>query len=178
MMMNAHTTRMPLLSALVVGAMTLPGQAAGETNVESVTGSGHFEFTSDTGVTAWRTFVLEASKSSDGTVRGEAQVNNRATGQTLHIEVDCLNVLGNIAVLSGTARSATGPDNSDGDAEIFAVEDNSQGATPDPDRVTRAFGNSGFVCTDITAANIGLLTSLLNDIDAGNVQLHLHDLRA
>jgi hypothetical protein len=162
---------MSLIVALVVGAMTLPSRAAGETIVQSVTGSGQFEFTSDTGVTALRTFALQASKSSDGTVNGHAQVRNRATGQTLHIQIDCLNVIGNIAVMSGTATSATGPENSDGDAEIFAVQDNGQGADAGPDMVTRAFGNSGFVCTDFTPADLGLLTYLLNDIDAGNIRI-------
>jgi len=171
--MNAKTSRMSLLSALVVGATTLlPAPAAGDTTVQLVTGSGQFEFTSDAGVTALRTFAFQASKSSDGTVSGQAQVKNRATGQTLHIEIDCLNVIGNIAVLSGTATSATGPENSDGDAEIFAVEDSRQGANASPDMVTRAFGNSGFVCTDVTPADIGFLTYLLNDIEAGNIQIH------
>jgi hypothetical protein len=163
------------LSLLVViffaGAVLFPAPAAGATTVQSATGSGQFEFTSDAGVTALRTFAFEASKSSDGTVTGQAQVKNRATGQTLHIQIDCLNVIGNVAVLSGTATSATGTGNSDGDAEIFGVEDNDSGAS---DRVTRAFGNSGLVCTDITAANIGEFTYLFNEVEGGNVQIHEH----
>jgi hypothetical protein len=155
--------------------MTLPSRAAGETIVQSVIGSGQFDYTSDTDVTAWRTFSVQATKSEDGTVRGHAQVNNRATGQTLHIRIDCLNLIDDLAIISGIATSATGPANTDGDAEILAVQDNGQGINTAPDRVTRAFGNSGFVCTDITPADITFVTSLLNDIDAGNIQIHSHE---
>jgi hypothetical protein len=165
-------TALAALVVAVVAAIMLPARAVGETTAQTVTGSGQFDYTSDDGVTALRTFAVQASRSSDRTVTGQAQVKNRATGQTLHIQIDCLNVIDNIAVLSGTATSATGPENSDGDAEILAVQDNERGANAGPDRVTRAFGNSGLVCTDITPTNIGLVTSLLNDIDAGNIWLH------
>jgi hypothetical protein len=158
-------------SVFVIGAVLLPAPAAGATVVQSATGSGQFEFT-NAGVTALRTFAFEAAKSSDGTVTGQAQVKNRATGQTLHIQIDCLNVIGNIAVLSGTATSATGPGNSDGDAEIFGVQDNGRGATAGHDKVTRAFGNSGLVCTDITAGNVAQFTYLLNEVEGGNNQIH------
>jgi hypothetical protein len=167
--MKGMIRRMSLLVVVVVAAMALPEPAAGgAANVQSVTGSGHFAFTSDAGVTALRTFALEARRSSDGTVTGQAQVKNRATGQTVHVEIDCLNVIGDIAVLSGTATSARGPENADGDAEIFGVEDNPGG----PDRVTRLFGKSGFVCTDITPANVGLYTYLLTDVEQGSIQIH------
>jgi hypothetical protein len=167
--MYAISQRLSILVAVVAGAMALPEPATGGVaNAQSVTGAGHYEFTSDAGVTALRTFALEARRSADGTVTGRAQVKNRATGQTVHVEIDCLNVIGNIAVLSGTARSATGPGNADGDAEIFGVQDNSNG----PDRATRLFGNSGLVCTDITPANVGLYTYLFDDVDGGSIVIH------
>ena len=171
--MTGKSTQLLLLVifVFVVGTVLLPTPAAGATGVPSATGSGQFQFTSDAGVTALRTFAFEAVKSSDGTVTGQAQVNNRATGQMLHIQIDCLNVIGNIAVLSGTATSASGPDNSDGDAEIFGVEDNGQGATAGPDKVTRAFGNSGFVCTDVTADNVAQFTDLFSEVERGNIQV-------
>jgi hypothetical protein len=174
--MRGKSIQLSLLVVIIffVGATLFPAPAAGATVVQSATGSGQFEFTSDAGATALRTFAFEARKSSDGSVTGQAEVKNRATGQTLHIAIDCLNVLGHIAVVSGTATAATGPDNSNGDAEIFGVEDNGQGATAPADRVTRAFGNSGLVCTDITSANVGQFTYLLNEVEDGNVQIHDH----
>jgi len=172
--MTGKSMQLLLLVAFVfvVGAVLLPAPAASANVVQSATGSGQFEFTSDAGLTALRTFAFEASKSSDGTVTGQAQVKNRATGQTLHIQIDCLNVIGDIAILSGTATSATGPGNSDGDAEIFGVQDNGQGATAGPDQLTRAFGNSGLVCTDITAGNVAQFGNLFNEVEGGNIQIH------
>jgi hypothetical protein len=159
-----------LTSIVIAGAVAT--SAAAENVGQSATGSGQFEFTSDAGVTALRTFAFEASKSSDGAVSGEAQIKNRATGATIHIRIDCLNVIGNVAVMSGTATFATGGGNSVGDAEIFGVEDNGQGAGAPPDRVTRAFGNSGFVCTDITAAVLPDLADLFSVVEEGNIQVH------
>jgi hypothetical protein len=169
--MTAKSARLSLLGALIVGAGTFANPVDGATTAQSATGSGQYEFKSDSGAKALRTFAFEASKASDGTVRGQAQVKNRATGQALHIRIDCLNIIGNIAVMSGTAVSATGPQNSDGDAEIFAVEDNGQGVNAGPDLTTRAFGNSGFVCTDVTPANVGDFTDLLNEVEDGTIQI-------
>jgi hypothetical protein len=58
------------------------------------------------------------------------------------------------------------------DSAIFAAQDNGEGAGAPPDRVTRAFENTGLVCADITPANVGLYTYLLNDVQAGNVQVN------
>jgi hypothetical protein len=102
---------------------------------------------------------------------GNAQVKNRATGQTLDIRVDCLTVLGNIAVVSGIAWSATGPGNTDGDGAIFAVEDNGQGANATPDLVTYAYTGSGLVCTDFhSPADVN--PSLFYAVEGGNIQIH------
>ena len=111
-------------------------------------------------------------KSSDGSVSGQAQIDNRAVGQRLHIRIDCLNVIGNIAVISGTLTEAAGEGISVGDAAIFAAQDNGEGAGAPVDRATRSVENSGLVCTDITPANVGIYEYLLNDVQAGNVQIH------
>jgi hypothetical protein len=151
----------------VTGPATTSGPVA-----RSATGSGHFEFTADDGLTALRSFAFDATAARDGTVTGQAQVNNRATGAKLHIRIDCLNVIGNVAVASGIATSATGPENAAGDTEIFGVEDNGQGADAAPDRITRVFGKSGLVCSDITADALPGLAGLFNEIVGGNVQIH------
>ena len=167
-----HARLLPL-ATLVVAALTVPlsTAAADPPILQSATGSGHFQFTSETGFTDLRTFSFEARKFSDGTVSGNAQVNNRATDQTLNIHIDCLNVLGNIAVVSGIAWSATGPGNTDGDPQIFIVEDNGQGANAGPDRVTYSFGGTPFVCTDIHSPG-DIDDSIFFDVDGGNIQVH------
>jgi hypothetical protein len=55
---------------------------------------------------------------------------------------------------------------------IFAAQDNGEGSGAAPDRLTRAFANTGLVCTDITPANIDLYTIWLTVVEEGNVQIH------
>jgi hypothetical protein len=162
------------LTVLSLGltAILAASSAAAGNGTQSATGSGQYEFTSNTGLTALRTFAFEAMESSDGSVSGEAQIDNRALGQRLHIRMDCLNVIGNIAVMSGTLTEAAGEGISVGDAAIFAAQDNGEGAGAPADRVTKSFENSGLVCIDITPANVGFYAYLLNDVQAGNVQIH------
>jgi hypothetical protein len=81
-------------------------------------------------------------------------------------------VIDNIAVMSGTITAAAGAGVSVGDAVIFATQDNGEGSSDAPDRVTRAFQNTGLVCTDITPANVGFYTNLLTVVEDGNVQIH------
>jgi hypothetical protein len=164
--------RLSLVLMSILAAIGVACPAASASVAQSATGSGQFEFTSNTGVTALRTFAFEATKGSDGSVSGQAQIDNRAIGQRLHIEIDCLNVIGNIAVISGTLTQAAGTGIAVGDSAIFAAQDNGEGAGAAPDRLRRSFENTGLVCTDITPANVGLYTYLLNDVQAGNVQIH------
>jgi hypothetical protein len=100
--MKGKMTVSSLVLTSILAAAVVASSAAAENVTQSATGSGQFEFTSDTGVTALRTFAFEAMRSSDGSVSGQAQIDNRALGQRFHIEIDCLNVIGNIAVMSGT----------------------------------------------------------------------------
>jgi hypothetical protein len=164
--------RLPLLVALVFGTLALPlaAVAGGPSIVASATGSGHFQYPSPTGGTALRTFSFEAHAYSDGTVSGNAQVKNRATDQTLNIHIDCLNIMGNLAVISGTAWSATGPGNTDGDGAIFAVIDNGEGTNAAPDQATYAYTGSGLVCTDAHSP-ADLDPSLFYDVEGGNIQV-------
>src|SRR6476660_9249509 len=96
----SRPARLSLLGGIVVAAL-LPPHTAHAVVADSVTGAGQFAYTSDDGVTAWRTFAVQAHTSSEGVASGQAQVKNRATDQTLHIRIDCLNIIGKIAVISG-----------------------------------------------------------------------------
>jgi hypothetical protein len=168
-------TKITLLSSVLaasLAALAIASSAAAESVTALATGSGQFEFTSNAGVTALRTFAFEATKTSDGSATGQAQMYNRALPGRIHLEIDCLNVIGNIAVVSGTVTYSTEAGISVGDPAIFGVQDNGEGASASPDRITIFLENSGFVCTDITPANVGLYTYLLNDVQAGNVQIH------
>jgi hypothetical protein len=170
--MKTKISVLSIVLASSLAALALPSSAAADSVTQSATGSGQFEFTSDTGVTALRTFAFAAIKRSDGSVTGQAQIYNRAAGDRLHIGIDCLNVIDNIAVMSGTYMYSTDPAASPGDPAILAVQDHGEGADAPPDRVTRAFANTGLVCTDITPGNVGFYTYLLNDVQGGNIQIH------
>lgn len=164
-----------IILGFVLTSILAPGvgasSAVAENVTQSATGSGQLEFTTD-GVTALRTFAFEATMASDGSVTGQAQIDNRSVPGRLHIKIDCLNVIGTSAVMSGTITSSTEAGVPAGASSIFAVQDNGEGAGSAPDRITQQFANSGLVCTDITPANVGLYTNLLNDIEGGNVQIH------
>jgi hypothetical protein len=157
--------------ASMLAAVVAASSAAAENVTQSATGSGELEFTTD-GVTALRTFAFEATMASDGSVTGEAQIDNRSVPGRLHIQIDCLNVIGNSAVMSGTIASSTEAGVPAGASSIFGVQDNGEGASSVPDRITQQFANSGLVCTDITPSNFSLFLYLLRDVEAGNIQVH------
>lgn len=160
-----------IVFSVVLAAIVAASSAAAENVTQSATGSGQLEFTTD-GVTALRTFAFEATMASDGSVTGQAQIDNRSVPGRLHIKIDCLNVIGTSAVMSGTITSSTEAGVPAGASSIFAVQDNGEGAGSAPDRITQQFANSGLVCTDITPSNVGLYTYLGRNVEAGNIQVH------
>ena len=156
-------TAVAVAAAHASGSTTAPTKSA-------AAGSGQLEFTTD-GVTALRTFAFEATRARDGSVTGEAQIDNRSVPGRLHIKIDCLNVIGNSAVMSGTITSSTEAGVPAGASSIFGVQDNGEGAGSVPDRITQQFANSGLICTDITPSNIWLFLYLLRDVEAGNIRI-------
>jgi hypothetical protein len=170
--MKTKLTVFVVVLGSTLAAIAVSPSTAAENVTESATGSGELEFTSEAGVTALRTFSFEATEASDGTVAGYAQIDNRAEPGRLRIRIDCLNVIGNIAVLSGTIVSSTESGVSVGDSSIFGVQDNGEGAAAPSDRITQQFANSGLVCTDINTANVAFYTDLLRTVEHGNVQIH------
>ncbi|MGH3082814.1 MAG: hypothetical protein ACRDNP_01925 [Gaiellaceae bacterium] len=142
--------------ALLVAAPIL---AQGDGVVHSATGSGHLLLGDDL-----RTFSFTAVERSDGSVTGQAENHNRATGATAHVEIDCLNVVGNVAIISGETRG--------GRTAVFAVEDNGEGANASPDRITLVITNDPDyptgVCMLVTPEDA---EPFLMPIEDGNVQV-------
>jgi hypothetical protein len=90
----------------------------------------------------------------NGNSRGQAELYNRANDTHIHIEIDCLNVSGNIATMSGTvtqsqSHAAVGSD------VWFVVQDNGEGRNANPDRMSpfavRAAGQ-GATCDPLAKA--------------------------
>ena len=113
-------TAITFLSAIAL-LVAAPILAQGNGVVHSATGGGSIGIGD-----ALRTFGFNAVQRSDGTATGQMQIQARQFGNTIHIEVNCLNVVGNVALISGTITQHTDP------AEVgttagLAVEDNGDG---------------------------------------------------
>ena len=161
--MKTTIAALSLVAALLAPATTATPTASAEPSHQSAVGSGQFHL----GLPL-RTFSFSAHTTADGTATGEAQLDNRASGARDHFEIDCLNVLGDIAVMSGTIRSSVDPTLVGTDV-LFAVRDNGEGPGAPPDEITLAFTGFGIACTDITDPTS--LTPFLVPIEQGQVQV-------
>ena len=120
-----------------------------------------------------RTFSFSAVQHKDGPATGEAQVVNRSTGLVAHIEIVCLNIMGNRAFVGGFVTQSNLPSFTvPGDTAVFAGEDNGEGAKAPPDRITLT-GFGIFAQPDCFNPDIvGILNSILTPIQAGNIQVN------
>ena len=84
-----------------------------------------------------RTFSFTAVQHEDGTATGQAEVINRSTGLVAHIQIVCLNILGNRAYVGGFVTKSNLPSFTvPGDTAVFAAEDNGEGANAPLDGIT------------------------------------------
>lgn len=136
---------------------------------ERVTGSGHFTVDGKL-----RTFSFNARRYADGSVDGEYQFYNRATGGRWHGNVTCLEIRGDRAWLGG--RAETGEFTPPNDRAGWTVVDGGEGARAAGDRITLQWtaGGPGFASAYCAAAPVeGDLYGLpLNDVEAGNIRIH------
>jgi hypothetical protein len=115
-----------------------------------------------------RTFAYTAITGPDGNVKGQAQLYNRAQGNKTHISINCLNVVGNTAVVGGIVVKSTGGafDNWTG---VFAVQDNGEGNSDPADRLSLTFvypPGSGVTCFTFPFASFPTMP-----IEGGNLQV-------
>lgn len=111
-------------------------------------------------------FSLVANQKADGSVKGQWQdVFAGGAGQGIHVAVDCLNVVGNGAVIGGviTNGSAGGVDLS-GQLALTAIVDNGTSAGDPADQLSFSFIGTGPTglpigpasCTELTPADFPL----------------------
>jgi hypothetical protein len=134
-----RTLRASVLVALGAGALLMPAApAVSRSVVSSASGSGAFIATNaDTGEQGLRNFQFAAVRYSDGTASGQAQLKNRALDVIVHIEIDCLLVIGNQARMSGVITFIDDPAQGEvGELNRFVVEDNGEGAGAPPDMIS------------------------------------------
>jgi hypothetical protein len=101
--------------------------------VASATGSGHFAVSDDL-----RTFTFNANK-NNGVTQGQTEGNNRNANIKWHGTITCLDVVGNVATMSGVVTDIT-PGLGDpflvGNFIQFQVTDMGEGNNAPPDLVS------------------------------------------
>jgi hypothetical protein len=148
-----------LVLAVVVPVFAVAAQASGN---PSATGGGT---TQELGETS--TFTFNAVQRPDGSVTGHLVYQFRGADLTIHMDIDCLSISGNIARLSGEVTHVQGDPPSyifvGQDAE-FTVQDNGEGGQAPPDLFSDVSLFTGASCTDGFAPGPYLPTS-------GNIQV-------
>ena len=110
-----------MVAALVLtGASTVSAAA-----IASASGSGHILF-----ATTHEFITFSAKRDSNGVVTGTAVVHDITAGVTARIDVNCLNVVGNTATISGIVTKSSDP-TLEGFEGVFQVVDTGEGGTPD-----------------------------------------------
>lgn len=119
------------LAGIVLGTTLQAVAQEGRNVVHSASGGGHRIFDAEL-----RTFAFHAVQYSDGSVAGEVEIVNRDQGNRIHGTVRCLRVVGNeaVVILEYDEQSAF-----PGSLGIFAVRDNGEGRSAEPDQITYAY---------------------------------------
>ena len=123
-----------------------------------------------------RTFSFQAQERTDGSVTGSGVLTIPQPGVAgnvqIHFDIDCLNIDGNSAIMSGTvSKSNVFPET----FEVwFKVVDNGEGNNSSgPDQMTFLYGDEPDLIDDCTVDyNIDYPEEVpLNDVLSGNVQV-------
>jgi hypothetical protein len=162
--MKKTIARISLLVAMLAAAGGGTQSASADPSAQSASGFGQVHLGLPT-----RDFAFSASMSVDGTATGEAQVENRSSGFRGHIRIDCLNVIANVALMTGVWTSSTSPSIPVGSDAFFAVQDNGEGPNAPADEITLTLSGLGIACTDIT--DPALLDPFLVTIENGQIQV-------
>ena len=116
--------KMLAAALLVASAATLPASAA--VALHRASGSGHIQFGASRESISFNARQL----ARDGTATGTAQIRAITAGIRVHVDVDCLNVIGTYAIVSGIVTKSSDP-TLEGFQAIFAVQDNGEGRSQD-----------------------------------------------
>ena len=120
---------------------------------------------------AKRTFSFTAEGLPNGTVRGEAEIHRRDLEiSSVHLRIDCLQVVWNMAFLSGAVTRSSDPD-LEGTRALFWVQDNGEGANDPADRISLCvICDFAFDCK--TVAPFGPPPDeLVFPVEGGNIQV-------
>jgi hypothetical protein len=137
--------------------------------VASATGSGQIHVSGE-----YRTFTFSAQTDSAGVTTGVTQGFNRGLPFSWQGTINCLDVEGNIATMSGTVTYANpdpGPSGvTVGTPLVFQVIDNGEGRNAPPDLISLTFFNPGGPPFPCLQSVDGIFANI--PIEHGNVQVH------
>jgi hypothetical protein len=150
----------------LVGAAAADAPAASRAVVASATGSGHMVRPDGT----FRSFSFSAHRYADGTSTGQLQLNSRSFDVVVHIKIDCLRVVGNVAHMSGRITRINNPDEGEvGELNRVEVRDNGEGANAPPDQVSTIPANPDDA--DPTTCLDPPTNATIRTVQRGNVQV-------
>src|SRR5215218_7337658 len=165
--MKRNVARLMLVGALpLAGLLAQPAPAAPSPVVGSATGSGHMVRPDGT----FRSFSFSARKYADGTSKGALQLNSRSVDVVVHIKIDCLRVVGNVAHMSGRITRVSKPDEGEvGELNRVEVRDNGEGGNAPPDQISTIPANPGDA--DPTTCVDPPTNATIRTVQRGNVQV-------
>jgi hypothetical protein len=115
-----------------------------------------------------RTISFSAQRDASNNSRGQGELFNHVTGTKLHLDIDCLQVVGTVATISGMISRTNNPLIEEDTPFWLRVVDNGEGAKRPPDltsSVIAFLGGPGPSCT--TTYPTGMIP-----IEGGNIQVH------
>jgi hypothetical protein len=156
------------VAAIAVAALVLTvGSGVAFAQVVALaTGSGQIHVNGEL-----RTFTFNASTDTSGVTTGQTQAFSRSSGIKWHGSINCLDVVGNVATMSGVVTDispVTPPFFVVGADIVFQVIDNGQGQNASPDLISLTFFNTPgnpFPC-----AGNGVFATI--PVEHGNVTVH------
>ena len=102
-------------------------------------------------------FSLVANQKADGSVSGQWQDTFTGGGEGIHVAIDCINVVGNGAVIGGVITNGTsGGVDVTGQRALTAVVDMGTSANDPPDQLSFSFFPTGFSCIALVPTNFPL----------------------
>ena len=114
-----------------------------------------------------QTLSFHARQFTDGTVTGSMVAKSRGQNVRLFADLDCLNVVGNPAVMSGVVTQSNNPAFPAGRGAIFRVVDNGEGANDLVDMMTDVIL---FTVPSVVRCHNTFLAPLM-PVEEGNIQV-------
>jgi hypothetical protein len=112
-----------------------------------------------------RHFSFHAREKNNGSVDGSGVLTYTAGALKVHFDIDCLNIVGNTAIMTGTITKWKDNPAGVGNDFWFKAEDNGEGSNSDPDRLTLFLSGQELEACDF---DYGIA---FNDVEGGNIQV-------